>query len=134
MNARMRCAMNLSAHESVVNPQRAMTEAMAGLAIARRRRLAGWAGALAGNWAECAFAVGEWDAILALAADLEAEGLLPADRERQHLRRRLPRPGLPRGRRGGVGGHRTHAPAAAGGLPGGPVLPRILRSPGLRGG
>jgi hypothetical protein len=79
LNARMRCAMNLSAHESVVNPQRAMTEAMAGLAIARRRRLAGWAGWLAGNWAECAFAVGEWDAILALAADLEAEGLLPAD-------------------------------------------------------
>jgi hypothetical protein len=61
------------------NPRRAMDDAMAGLAIARRRRLAGWAGALAGNWAEGAFLVGEWEAVIALAADLEAEGLLPAD-------------------------------------------------------
>ena len=79
LHARMRCAMNLSAHEIVDNPQRAMADAQAGLAIARRRRLAGWAGALAGNWADGAFGVGEWDAILALAADLEAEGILPAD-------------------------------------------------------
>ncbi len=79
LNARMRCAMNLSAHEVGDNPQRAMEDAQAGLAIARRRRLAGWAGGLAGNWADSAFGVGEWDAILALAAELEAEGLLPAD-------------------------------------------------------
>ena len=79
LNARMRCAMSLSAWETVDNPRRSMAAAYEGLAIARRRRLAGWAGALAGNWAESAFAVGEWDAILALAADLEAEGLLPAD-------------------------------------------------------
>jgi len=56
-----------------------MAASLDGLAIARRRRLAGWAGALAGNWAEGAFEVGEWDSILALAADLDAEGLLPAD-------------------------------------------------------
>ena len=79
LNARLRCAMNLSAWESVDNPRRAMAAALEGLAIARRRRLAGWAGALAGNWAEGAFEVGEWDSILALAADLDAEGLLPAD-------------------------------------------------------
>jgi len=75
----LRCAMNLSAWESVDNPQRAMAAALEGLAIARRRRLAGWAGALAGNWAEGAFEVGEWDAVLGLAADLDAEGLLPVD-------------------------------------------------------
>ena len=79
LNARMRCAMNLSAWESVDIPRRAMAAAFDGLAIARRRRQAGWAGALAGNWAEGAFEVGEWDSILALAADLDAEGLLPAD-------------------------------------------------------
>ena len=79
LNARMRSAMNLSAWEMVGNPRRAMVVAQEGLAIARRRRLAGWAGAIAGNWAEGAFEVGEWDAILALVADLDAEGLLPAD-------------------------------------------------------
>ena len=79
LNARMRCAMNLSAWELVGNPRRAMAAALDGLAIARRRRLAGWTGATAGNWAEGAFEVGEWDAILALVADLDAEGLLPAD-------------------------------------------------------
>ncbi|HSW42293.1 MAG TPA: AAA family ATPase [Patescibacteria group bacterium] len=79
LNARMRCAMNLSAGEVVDNPRRAMAAALEGLAIARRRRLADWAGALAGNWAGGAFEVGEWDSILALAADLDAEGLLPAD-------------------------------------------------------
>ena len=79
LNARMRCAMNLSAWEAVGNPRRSMAAALDGLAIARRRRLAGWAGGLAGNWAEGAFEVGEWDAILALVADLDAEGLLPVD-------------------------------------------------------
>jgi class 3 adenylate cyclase len=79
LNARMRSAMNLSAWEMVGNPRRAMVAAQAGLAIARRRRLAGWAGAIAGNWADGAFEVGEWDSILALAADLDGEGLLPAD-------------------------------------------------------
>lgn len=60
------------------------------MTIARRRRLAGWAGALAGSWAEGAFEVGEWDAILALAVDLDGEGLLPADESaRAHLRARL---------------------------------------------
>ncbi len=79
LNARMRCAMNLSSFGSVDDPGSAMADAAAGLAIARRRRLAGWAGALAGNWAELAFETGEWDAILGLAADLDAEGLLPVD-------------------------------------------------------
>jgi hypothetical protein len=79
LNARMRCALNLSAWEMVGNPRRSMAASLDGLAIARRRRLAGWAGAAAGNWAEGAFEVGEWDAILALVADLDAEGLLPAD-------------------------------------------------------
>ncbi len=80
LNARMRCAMNLSAlGDRSATRGAAMAAAQEGLAIARRRRLAGWAGALAGNWAEGAFEVGEWDAILALAADLDAEGLLPAD-------------------------------------------------------
>jgi class 3 adenylate cyclase len=79
LNARMRCAMNLSSFGSVDEPGRAMADAAAGLAIARRRRLAGWAGALAGNWAEIAFHMGDWDAILALAADLDGEGLLPVD-------------------------------------------------------
>jgi tetratricopeptide (TPR) repeat protein len=79
LNARMRSAMNLSAWESVDDPRQAMADAAAGLAIARRRRLAGWSGALAGNWAEGAFEAGEWDAILALADELDAEGLLPAD-------------------------------------------------------
>jgi hypothetical protein len=74
----MRCAMNLSA-QAVDDPRRAMADANAGLAIARRRRLARWAGGLAGNWAEGAFEVGEWDSILALAGELDAEGLLPAD-------------------------------------------------------
>lgn len=79
LNARMRCAMNLSAGAIQDNPRRGMAAALEGVAIARRRRLADWAGALAGNWAEGAFEVGEWDAILALAADLDGEGLLPAD-------------------------------------------------------
>jgi len=79
LNARMRCAMNLSAWETVGNPRRSMAAALDGLVIARRRRLAGWAGGLAGNWADSAFEVGEWDAILALVAELDAEGLLPAD-------------------------------------------------------
>jgi class 3 adenylate cyclase len=79
LNARMRCAMNLSAWEMADNPRRSMAVSLDGLGIARRRRLAGWAGGLAGNWAEGAFAVGEWDAILSLADDLDAEGLLPAD-------------------------------------------------------
>ena len=79
LNARMRSAMNLSAWEAVGNPRRSMAAALDGLVIARRRRLAGWAGGLAGNWAEGAFEVGEWDAILSLVADLDAEGLLPAD-------------------------------------------------------
>ncbi len=71
--------MNLSAWEIGGQPAAGDGSGVAGLAIARRRRLAGWAGALAGNWAEGAFEVGEWDAILALAADLDAEGLLPVD-------------------------------------------------------
>ncbi len=79
LNARMRCAMNLSAWEMVGSPRRSMIAAFEGLEIARRRRLAGWAGAAAGNWADGAFVVGEWDAILSLAAELDAEGLLPAD-------------------------------------------------------
>ncbi len=79
LNARLRCAMNISAWEAADNPRRAMAAALEGLAIARRRRLAGPAGALAGNWADGAFEVGEWDAILALASDLDTEGLLPAD-------------------------------------------------------
>jgi len=79
LNARMRSGMNLSAWETVDDPRRAMMDAAAGLEIARRRRVAGWSGALAGNWAEGAFEVGEWDAILALADELDAEGLLPAD-------------------------------------------------------
>ncbi len=79
LNARLRCAMNLSAWEAVDNQRRSMTASSEGLDIARRRRLAGWAGALAGNWADSAFQVGEWDAILTLAAELDAEGLLPAD-------------------------------------------------------
>ncbi len=79
LNARMRSGMNLSAWEMVGNPRRSMVAALAGLAIARRRRLAGWAGALAGNWAEGAFEVGEWDAILDLVQELDAEGLLPTD-------------------------------------------------------
>ena len=79
LNARMRCAMNLSSFGAVDDPGRAMADAAAGLAIARRRRLAGWAGALAGNWAEGAFRMGDWDAILALVADLDGEGLLPID-------------------------------------------------------
>jgi hypothetical protein len=56
-----------------------MADALATVAIARRRRLAGWTGAAAGNWAEGAFLVGEWDAIEDLVRDLDAEGLLPAD-------------------------------------------------------
>ena len=79
LNARMRCAMNLSSFGAVDDPGRAMADAAAGLAIARRRRIAGWAGALAGNWAEGAFRMGDWDAILALVADLDGEGLLPID-------------------------------------------------------
>ena len=79
LNARLRCAMNLSAWEWVDSPRRAMVAALEGLAIARRRRLAGWAGWLAGNWSDGALEVGEWDSILALAAELDAEGLLPAD-------------------------------------------------------
>jgi len=79
LNARMRCAMNLSAWELLGNPRRSMAAALDGLTIARRRRLAGWAGGTAGNWADGAFEVGEWDGILALAAELDAEGLLPAD-------------------------------------------------------
>jgi hypothetical protein len=79
LNARMRCAMNLSSFGSVDDPGRAMADAVSGLAIARRRRMAGWAGALAGNWAEGAFQMGGWDGILALAAELDGEGLLPVD-------------------------------------------------------
>ena len=79
LNARMRCAMNLSAHLVVDDPRQSMAGAMAGLEIARRRRLAGWAGGLAGNWADAAFITGDWDGILALASDLDTEGLLPAD-------------------------------------------------------
>jgi hypothetical protein len=79
LNARMRCAMNLSSFGSVDDPGRAMTDAVSGLAIARRRRMAGWAGALAGNWAEGAFQMGGWEGILALAAELDGEGLLPVD-------------------------------------------------------
>ena len=75
----MRCAMNLSSFGSLDDPGRAMADAAAGLAIARRRRTAGWAGALAGNWADAAFEMGDWDSILALAADLDGEGLLPVD-------------------------------------------------------
>jgi hypothetical protein len=71
--------MNLSAWEGVDNPRGAMAAAFEGMAIARRRRLAGWTGAFAGNWADGAFWVGEWDGILELAAELDAEGLLPAD-------------------------------------------------------
>jgi class 3 adenylate cyclase/tetratricopeptide (TPR) repeat protein len=79
LNARMRCAMNLSSFSSVDDPGRAMADAATGLAIARRRRMAGWAGALAGNWADVAFEMGGWDGILALAAELDGEGLLPVD-------------------------------------------------------
>jgi class 3 adenylate cyclase len=79
LNARMRCAMNLSSFGSGDDPGRAMADAAAGLAIARRRRIAGWSGALAGNWADTAFQMGDWDGILALAAELDGEGLLPVD-------------------------------------------------------
>ena len=114
LNARMRCAMNLSAHLVIDDPRQSMADAMAGLEIARRRRLAGWAGSLAGNWADFGLLGRRVERHPRARGRARRRGAAAGRRERQHLDRGLPRPGLPRRRRRGSRHPAARARAAHG--------------------
>ena len=70
----MRARLNTSFMQTVDDPRQSLATARAGLDRARRLGLRDWTSLQATNFAAAAFAVGEWDAVMDLAAEFTASG------------------------------------------------------------
>ncbi len=122
LNARMRCAMNLSAWEMVDNPRRSMAASLDGLgdrAASPARRLGGRTGRQLGRRGVRGRGMGRHPGARRRPRRRRAA---PGGPERQHLHRRLHGARVPRGGRRGSRGSRARPPPADGRLPGRPRL------------
>jgi len=74
VNSEMRARMNTSFIQIIDDPRQSSATARAGLDRARRLGLRDWTLLQASNYVAAAFVLGDWDAVLVLAAELDASG------------------------------------------------------------